>query len=36
MVAGLDPAMRMSGTHLGLLLNCSVPRLMDGLHRYVV
>jgi len=36
MVAGLDPAMRMSGIHVGLLLNFNVPRLVDGLHRYVV
>jgi hypothetical protein len=33
---GLDPAMRMSGTRVGLLLNFNVPRLMDGLRRYVV
>ena len=35
-VAGLDPAMRMSGIHVGLLLNFNVSRLVDGLHRYVV
>jgi len=35
-VAGLDPAMRMSGIHVGLLLNFNVPRLVDGLRRYVV
>jgi len=28
--------MRMSGIHVGLLLNFNVPRLVDGLHRYVV
>ena len=35
-VAGLDPAMRMSGIRVGLLLNFNVPRLVDGLHRSVV
>jgi GxxExxY protein len=28
--------MRMSGIHIGLLLNFNVPRLVDGLRRYVV
>src|SRR5579864_6743429 len=28
--------MRMSGIHVGLLLNFNVPRLVDGLRRYVV
>ena len=28
--------LRMSGIHVGLLLNFNVPRLVDGLHRYVV
>lgn len=28
--------LRMSGIHLGLLLNFNVPRLVDGLRRYVV
>ena len=27
---------RMSGIHVGLLLNFNVPRLVDGLHRHVV
>jgi hypothetical protein len=36
MVAGLDPAMRMSGIHVGLLLNINLPRLVDGLYRTVV
>jgi hypothetical protein len=35
-VAGLDPAMRMGGIHVGLLLNFNLPRLVDGLRRYVV
>ena len=35
-VAGLDPAIRMSGINIGLLLNFNPPRLVDGLHRYVV
>jgi len=26
----------MSGIHIGLLLNFSAPRLVDGLRRYVV
>jgi len=26
----------MSGIHIGLLLNFNAPRLVDGLHRYVV
>jgi GxxExxY protein len=28
--------LRMSGIHVGLLLNFNVPRLVDGLRRYVV
>jgi hypothetical protein len=28
--------LRMSGIHGGLLLNDNVPRLADGLRRYVV
>ena len=28
--------LRLSGLHVGLLLNFNVPRLVDGLHRYVV
>lgn len=28
--------LRMSGIHVGLLLNFNAPRLMDGLRRYVV
>ena len=28
--------LRMSGIRVGLLLNFNVPRLVDGLHRYVV
>jgi len=28
--------LRMSGIHVGLLLNYNVPRLADGLDRYVV
>ena len=28
--------LRMSGIHVGLLLNFNVPRLVDGLSRYVV
>ena len=28
--------LRMSGIHVGLLLNFNVPRLIDGLRRYVV
>jgi GxxExxY protein len=28
--------LRMSGIHIGLLLNFNVPRLVDGLRRYVV
>ena len=35
-MAGLGPAIRMSGIHVGLLLNVNVPRLVDGLRRYVV
>jgi hypothetical protein len=31
--AGLDPAIRMSGMRVGLLLNFNVPRLVDGLRR---
>jgi len=27
---------RMSGIHVGLLLNFNAPRLVDGLHRHVV
>jgi len=34
--AGLVPAIRMSGIHVGLLLNFNAPRLVDGLRRYVV
>ena len=33
---GVDPAIRMSGIHVGLLLNFNAPRLVDGLRRYVV
>jgi GxxExxY protein len=32
----LRTCLRMSGVHAGLLLNFNVPRLVDGLHRYVV
>jgi GxxExxY protein len=28
--------LRMSGIHVGLLLNFNVPRLVEGLRRYVV
>jgi GxxExxY protein len=28
--------LRMSGIHVGLLLNFNVPRLVDGLRRYVM
>ena len=28
--------LRMSGIHIGLLLNFNVPRLVDGLRRYVM
>jgi hypothetical protein len=35
-MAGLDPAIRMSGIHVGLLLNFNVPRLVDGLRRTMV
>ena len=35
-VAGLDPAIRMSGINIGLLLNFNAPRLVDGLRRYVM
>jgi hypothetical protein len=35
-VAGLDPPIRMSGIHVGLLLNFNVPRPVDGLRRGVV
>ena len=28
--------LRMSGIHVGLLMNFNVPRLVDGLRRYVV
>ena len=28
--------LRMSGIHVGLLLNFNAPRAMDGLRRYVV
>ncbi len=28
--------LRMSGIHIGLLLNFNAPRLVDGLRRYVV
>ena len=28
--------LRLSGIHVGLLLNFNVPRLVDGLRRYVV
>ena len=35
-VAGLDPAIRTSGIHVGLLLNFNAPRQVDGLRRYVV
>ena len=33
---GVDPAIRMSGIHIGLLLNFNAPRLVDGLRRYVM
>jgi GxxExxY protein len=32
----LPTYLRMSGIRVGLLLNFNVPRLVDGLHRYVV
>jgi hypothetical protein len=35
-VAGPDPAIRMSGIHVGLLLNFDMPRLMDRLRRTMV
>jgi hypothetical protein len=35
-MAGFDPAIRMSSIRVGLLLNFNVPRLVDGLRRYVV
>ncbi len=32
----LRTCLRMSGIRVGLLLNFNAPRLMDGLHRFVV